>query len=163
MKDHDVNDHRTRIERLSRPPARAGAMRVRVGWPLITAALAVVVLFTFSGGAAFSAQQPSADLDQCRNGAPLTPNDCKDLGGNSGWVNGNVGASQSHLVEGYSTPFRAVMKDLPIGTPITIVIGYDVRNSSKNAYDYLTQYQRLDDPTGSHQLNFGHPPEQVFP
>jgi len=100
----------------------------------------------------------SVNLDQCRNGPATTPNDCLDLGGNTGWVNGNVGASQSHLVEGYSTPFRAVMTNLPTSTPITLVLGYDIRNSKANAYDYLTQYQNLD----PHTL-FGHPAENVVP
>ena len=60
------------------------------------AALSVVVI----ASPVQAAVQPAINLDQCRNGAASTPNDCKDLGGSSGWVNGNVGASQAHMVEG---------------------------------------------------------------
>ena len=68
----------------------------------------------------FSDAHAQANLDQCRNGSAASPNDCKDFGGNTGWVNGNVGASQAHMLEGYSTPFRAVMTNLPTGSPITL-------------------------------------------
>ncbi len=111
-----------------------------------------------SATTAFTDAPASVDLDQCRNGSASSPNDCKDFGGNTGWVNGNVGASQAHMLEGYSTPFRAVMTNLPTGNPITLVIGYDIRNSGANAYDYLTQYQRLEP-----HAYFGHPAETVFP
>ena len=108
--------------------------------------------------ATFTDAPPQIDLDQCRNGAPTSPNNCEDLGGSSGWVNGNVGAQQAHMLEGYSTPFRAVVTSVPTGTPITVVIGYDIRHSSRNAYDYLTQYQRLE----PHSF-FGHAAETVDP
>jgi hypothetical protein len=108
--------------------------------------------------ASFTDAPAAANLDQCRNGSAASPNDCKDFGGNTGWVNGNVGASQAHMLEGYSTAFRSVMTNLPTNTRITLVIGYDIRNSGANAYDFLTQYQRLD----PHSY-FGHPAETVFP
>ncbi|MEJ2304886.1 MAG: hypothetical protein P8Y14_25460, partial [Anaerolineales bacterium] len=41
---------------------------------------------------------PSANLDQCRNGPADTPNDCIDLGGGTGWVNGNAGKQTSHFI-----------------------------------------------------------------
>jgi len=78
------------------------------------------------------------DLDQCRNGPAGSPDDCKDLGGGDGWVNGNAGASQAHYVEGYSIPYRAVMTDIPTGTSITVVLGYDIKHSGKHALDFLT-------------------------
>ncbi len=106
----------------------------------------------------FTDAPASADLDQCRNGSAASPNDCKDFGGNSGWVNGNVGASQAHMLEGYSTPFRTVLENLPTGTDITLTLGYDIRNSGANAYDYLTSYQRLEPHTF-----FNHPAETVYP
>ena len=59
-------------------------------------------------------------------------------------MNGNVGASQAHLVEGYSTPFRDRDDEPSDRQPITFVLGYDIKHSDKNAYDYLTSYQRLD-------------------
>lgn len=101
---------------------------------------------------------PSADLDQCRNGTAGTPNACEDLGGSDGWVNGNVGAQQAHLVEGYSIPYRLRMQQLPASTVVHLVMGYDTRHSSKNAIDYLTYVNRLTphDP-------FGHSPEVIDP
>ena len=115
-----------------------------------------------SGSAAtttFTDGQASVDLQQCSNGQASSPNDCEDLnGGSQGWVSGNVGDPGAHLLEGYSTPFRAVMSNLPIGVPVTITFGYDIRHSGANAYDYLTSYQRLDP-----HAYFGHPAEKVFP
>src|SRR5262245_51294723 len=51
----------------------------------------------------------SADLWQARNGTPDSPNDPVD------WVKGNVGASHSHYIEGYSIPYRIVITDLSTG------------------------------------------------
>jgi hypothetical protein len=74
-------------------------------------------------------------------------------------VNGNVGASQAHLVEGYSIPYRAVLTDLPTdGTTITIVLGYDIKHSDKHAIDYITHYDRLEPHSP-----FGHTAEAVDP
>jgi len=81
----------------------------------------------------FTDAPPQIDLDQCRNGAAGSPNNCVALGGGQGWANGNAGASQSHYVEGYSIPYRAVMTNLPTSTSITVVLGYDIRHSGKNA------------------------------
>jgi hypothetical protein len=33
------------------------------------------------------------------------------------------------MVEGYSIPYRAVMTSLPVGTPITLILGYDIKHS----------------------------------
>ena len=90
---------------------------------------------------------PSANLDQCRNGASDSHQDCTDdgPGGNPDtWVNGNAGSENSHYVEGESIPYRMVLNDLPTGVPITLTVGYDIRHSSKNAIDYLTYYDRTD-------------------
>jgi Prealbumin-like fold domain len=105
----------------------------------------------------------AASLEQCRNGDAANPNNCLALGGGTGWGTGNVGAQQGHLVEGYSIPYRTIMKDLPANTQITIDLGYDTRNSGsggtgRNAIDFLTHYRRLE----SH-LGFGHPAEAVDP
>ncbi len=92
-----------------------------------------------------------------RNGSADAEVDC--TGG--AWQNGNLGPENAHLVEGYSTPFRNVMTNLPVNKAITLVIGYDIKNSGGNAYDYLTTYNRLNDP--AHQALFGHAPETVDP
>jgi hypothetical protein len=105
------------------------------------------------------AAPPGVSLEQCRNGSAAAPNPCPAPGGGgSGWVSGNVGASQAHLLEGYSIPYRAVMTNLPLGTTITLVLGYDIRNSGANAIDYLAYYNRLL-PHGV----FGHSPEVIDP
>jgi prealbumin domain-containing protein len=106
------------------------------------------------------AAPPGVSIEQCRNGSAASPNPCPAPGGGgSGWVSGNVGASQAHLLEGYSIPYRAVLTNLPTnGTVITLVLGYDIRNSGANAIDYLASYNRLL-PHGV----FGHGPEAINP
>ena len=59
------------------------------------------------------ADAASADLDQCRKGTAADPNDCLELGGGVGWVNGNVGAQQGHLVEGYQSPTACASRASP--------------------------------------------------
>jgi hypothetical protein len=102
---------------------------------------------------------PSASLDQCRNGAAGTPENCTG----SAWVNGNLGAQQAHLAEGYSIPYRARLLQLPPNTEVSLIIGFDIKTSAKNAIDYITYFDRLDKPFGSHFLTFGHTPEIVDP
>ncbi|KKW06172.1 MAG: hypothetical protein UY40_C0002G0022 [candidate division CPR1 bacterium GW2011_GWC1_49_13] len=99
---------------------------------------------------AYAVQPPNANLDQCRNGAVGSPQDCVDVLGPLGWENGNAGSSNSHFVEGESIPYRAILENLPTGVPITLTLGYDIKNSGKFAIDYLTTYDRTDvnvDPT----------------
>src|SRR5262245_39497789 len=101
---------------------------------------------------------PTADLDQCRNGSAGSPNNCVDLGGGTGWVNGNVGSSGAHLLESYSIPYRVVMTELPLNTSITLTLGYDIKHSAKHAIDYLTHYNRLEP-----HFQVGHAAETVNP
>jgi hypothetical protein len=110
--------------------------------------------------ASTEADAAAADIDQCRNGSATNPVSCVDGGGSTGWVNGNVGSSQGHFVEGYSIPYRMKFTGVTQGT-WTVDIGYDVEHSSKHAIDFLTQYERMDDP--SHTLVFKHNPECVDP
>jgi hypothetical protein len=95
---------------------------------------------------------PSADLDQVRNGGvgcdATVPNSCTDP---ADWVNGNAGASNAHYQEGQSIPYRLVMKDLPLGSN-SVVIEWDVKHSDKEAIDFITHYQRINEsvqPCGS--------------
>ena len=104
----------------------------------------------------FTDAPSSVDLQQYRNGASGSP----DTTG-SNWVNGNAGASNSHYVEGYSIPYRLVMSNMPTATVCSLVMGYDIKHSSKNAIDYLTHYNRLNDPL--HSSAFGHTPEPLTP
>jgi hypothetical protein len=79
----------------------------------------------------------SADLNQTRNGSdnsPVSP---------MNWVNGNLGSSQAHFAEGMSIPFQCIMTGLTIGVQASITIGYDIRRNGKNAYDFITHYNRI--------------------
>jgi hypothetical protein len=80
---------------------------------------------------------PAVNLNQARNGTALSPASPMN------WVNGNVGIDQGHYNEEMSAPFQCIMTGMSIGVQVTLVIGYDVRNSSRNAYDYLTHYNRI--------------------
>lgn len=136
------------------------APRARSRWAVL--ALALAMMFAFSATMVMAAP-PKIVLDQCRNGSVSAPSNCVGTGsGSSGWVNGNVGAQQGHLLEGYSIPYRARITGAPTGVPITVTIGYDIKHSGKHAIDFLTHFDRLDNP--DHETNFGgHAPEQVLP
>ena len=139
-------------------------MRTRHGlgrnWRRFAASTAILVLLVGVMPVSVAlAAPPGTSLEQCRNGSAASPNPCPSTsGGGSGWVSGNVGGSQGHLLEGYSIPYRAVLTNLPIGTTITLVLGYDIRNGGANALDYLTHYNRLL-PHGV----FGHAAESINP
>ncbi|HXG65727.1 MAG TPA: hypothetical protein VNO70_11520, partial [Blastocatellia bacterium] len=97
---------------------------------------------------------PSADLDQVRNGsaaAPINPAD---------WVNGNAGPSNAHYAEGYSIPYRIKLFNLAVG-PHVVEIEWDIRHSSKAALDYITHFERINNP--SHLGAFGHVAEDIDP
>ena len=99
------------------------------------------------------AQQPSADLDQIRNGTPSAPIY------NPQWVNGNVGASNAHFVEGFSIPYRCVMTHLTPGTEVMVIFEYDAREGGKHAIDFITHYKNIE----PHLPLFGHEPENIYP
>jgi len=96
----------------------------------------------------------AANLDQVRNGPWDVPWDPAN------WVNGNAGPSNAHYIEGHSIPYRAVMTDLPIGSSITLTIGYDIKRGGRHAIDYLTHYERID---LHHNDMWGHDPEDIDP
>src|SRR4030095_8656429 len=106
----------------------------------------------------FSQMAPMAkqagNLDQARNGSATSPTSPVD------WVNGNAGASNSHYREGYSIPYRLVLTNLSNGAHV-VDSEWDIRHSSKNALDYITHYNRLNNP--NHQSVFGHPAETINP
>ena len=80
----------------------------------------------------------SANLDQVRNGHPSSPISPAT------WVNGNVGASNSHFVEGYSIPYRVIMTGLPVNQPVWIELEFDAKQGGKNAIDFITHYNNLE-------------------
>lgn len=103
-----------------------------------TIILRILILWVFyccSSQSVLAAE--SANLDQIRNGTYLSPVSP------ASWVNGNAGGSQAHYAEGMSVGYRCVMTGLTAGSQFTIIIGYDIRNSSRNALDYLTHYNRI--------------------
>lgn len=96
------------------------------------------------------------NLDQVRNGSAdkrVNPAD---------WVNGNAGSSNAHYVEGYSIPYRVDITDLPVGTH-SLDIEWDIRQSGANAIDFVTNYDLINFPAGSHVFNFGHTAETINP
>src|SRR5690242_5617381 len=116
----------------------------------ITLLLLLLIAATSTQNASAAA---GANLNQARNGSdsiPVSP---------MNWVNGNIGAAQGHYKESMSAPFQCIMTGLTAGTSVTIVIGYDIRNSSKNAYDYLTHYNRV----LPHIFGFHSTPETINP
>ncbi|MVT10310.1 HYR-like domain-containing protein [Chitinophaga tropicalis] len=109
----------------------------------------LILLFTLSQS---SVRGQSANLDQGANEkatTPLTPVD---------WINGNLNMNVAHFLEGYSVPYRAILKDLVVNQTYTLVIGFDIKNSGKHALDYITHFQRLEPHTV-----FGHGAETVNP
>ena len=62
--------------------------------------------------ALFTDAPPSIDLDHCQNGAVNDPSTCGDPAGPTGWGDGDAGPSNSHYVEGWSIPYRAVVQNI---------------------------------------------------
>ncbi|HWX21912.1 MAG TPA: HYR domain-containing protein [Candidatus Binatia bacterium] len=78
----------------------------------------------------------SGRLDQGANGptaAPTSP---------INWLNGNLTTNNCHYVEGQSVPCRLVLTGLT-GGPHVGVIEWDIVNSGKDAFDYITHYNRI--------------------
>ena len=92
----------------------------------------VLVLSLMLVGAVTVLAAPPAvavNLDQCRNGGLVAPpgiqtvTDCTGGGsGNSGWVNGNAGASNAHYAEGESISYRARLTNLTAGDQVNLIM-----------------------------------------
>ena len=96
-------------------------------------------------------------LEQVRNGSGASPLTT------GAWANGNLNASQAHYAEKWSIPYRLVISGLTVGSTNTAVIEWDIRQGGKSALDYITHYNNLDNPLGSHLSTFGHAPEIIDP
>jgi hypothetical protein len=127
----------------------------RRGKPRWLAALGIVVVvggLLGVGNIALAAPPAVAvNLDQCRNGGLADPQtswtQCSGGGsGNSGWVNGNAGASNAHYAEGESISYRARLTNLHVGDVVTLIMAYDVIHNGKDAIDYLTDKNRWQTP-----------------
>jgi hypothetical protein len=117
---------------------------------------AFFTLMLFSSLLSAKTNGQSANLDQIRNGSATSPLPTAD------WVNGNAGPSNAHYAEGWSIPYRMVVTGLTNGVH-TLVIEWDTKQSGGHAIDFVTRYDFLDNPTGSHQATFGHAPETINP
>jgi hypothetical protein len=113
---------------------------------------AVIGAVMFANVAVFAAAGPAVNLDQCRNGGLVkvgtqTFVQCSGGGsGNSGWVNGNAGASNAHYAEGESISYRARITGLAVNDQVVVVMGYDVVHSGRHAIDFLTDKNRWQSP-----------------
>src|SRR5437868_6859091 len=118
-------------------------MKRRLGTLLGTLALLSSMLV--DAGGVYAANQ-AANLDQCGNDpAPsLTTDGCSGAPADTGWVNGNLGASKSVYHEGDSIPYRMTLTNLAGGTSFvhTITIQWDTAKAGKHALDYLTKWNR---------------------
>ena len=115
--------------------------------------LVLFATFLFMSIGLVFAQQPAANLDQLRNGSAASPNDPGQ------WVNGNLGAQNSHYSEGFSSAYRAIMTNMPSSTVVTLTLEYDVKHSNRHALDYLTYYDRIE----PHVASYGHTKEEIDP
>ncbi|WP_423126677.1 T9SS type A sorting domain-containing protein [Gaoshiqia sp. Z1-71] len=118
-----------------------------------------MVFLIVLGGLLFSSatsyaqyNQAAVALDQLRNGSATNPLP------DPSWVNGNLGAQNSHYAEGMSVAYRAVMIKMPVGVDVQLTLEYDAKHSGKHALDYLTHFQRMED----HSM-YGHDAEIVDP
>lgn len=118
----------------SRGSRRIG--RLQAGIAL--AVVAVVAAFAPIPAGPARAANPSADIDQCKNGSTtnqISPCD---------WVNGSLGTNNSHYQEGDSVPFRIRFDNLATTGSHTVTIEWDTTKSGKHAYDYLTTWNRTE-------------------
>ena len=128
--------------------------RRRLGWRLATAisGIAVIGSLMFANVAVLAAPGPQVDLDQCRNGGLVTNGvqtsiQCSGGGsGNSGWVNGNAGASNAHYAEGESISYRARLTGVAANDAVVLIMGYDVVHGGTHAIDFLTGIDRWQSP-----------------
>jgi hypothetical protein len=126
----------------------------RLGWRLLAAlsGAALVGTVMFANIAVVFAAGPSVNLDQCRNGGLVKSGtqtfiQCSGGGsGNSGWVNGNAGASNAHYAEGESISYRARIAGLAVNDQVVVVMGYDVVHSGRHAIDFLTDKNHWQSP-----------------
>ncbi len=104
---------------------------------LATLAVAAFAMLANASGAMAVEQ---GDLDQCGNGTLAAPEQCI----NSAWVNGNLGASKAHYLEGDSVPYRLKLTNLIPGTVYTAEIEWDTTKGGKHALDYITSFDRTE-------------------
>ena len=109
---------------------------------LVTAAGLICTLTVTSSVVLGAGGSQSADIDQCANGSGASIACLGNGSGNTGWVNGNLGASKSHYSEGQSIPYRIRFSNLQGGASKThtVTIQWDTTKGGKHAIDYLTNW-----------------------
>ncbi|MEN8226143.1 MAG: hypothetical protein ABFS05_12370, partial [Bacteroidota bacterium] len=98
-------------------------------------------------------QATGVSIHQYRNGDAADPIPIP-----AGWTGGNIGGQNSHFIECFSIPYRAVLVNLPPNTAIRLVMGFDIKHSDKHALDFITSFDNQE-PHGV----FGHPAELIDP
>jgi hypothetical protein len=108
---------------------------------------AILTLFMFIIGQ--QAWSQSFDLDQGENGGKPSSKPISAISIQSPvhWVNSNLGGTNAHYMEGFSVSYRAKLSGLQVGANYVIRIGFDVRQGSKYALDYITGVRNYFDHT----------------
>ena len=109
--------------------------------PLALLAIALGVLL-WAGSAPASttlAASTGANLDQCANGPLSVPVGCSASGE---WVNGNLGATKAHYLEGESVPYRLRFSNLAATESHSVTIEWDTTQGGKHALDYITSFDQ---------------------
>ena len=114
--------------------------RTRLGVKVVSLLTLFLMLAALIPSGAFAVPgNEAANLDQCGNGSNATIACRGDGSGNTGWVNGNLGASKSLYYEGQSIPYRLRLTNLASGTH-SVTISWDTTKGGKHALDYLTNW-----------------------
>ncbi len=97
----------------------------------------------------------AANLDQCTNGKPATPEPCRNDASFSNWVNGAAVASKAHWAEDEFIPYRAKIDGVTAGGH-TISIVYDTVHSGGHAIDYLGSFDATETTSATANTVTGH-------
>jgi uncharacterized repeat protein (TIGR01451 family) len=131
---------RTRTEEAGVAGRRRGPTR-RSRWLPGAAFLAVALVVVLVPSIGLAAN-PSANLDQCGNGAAPSPsNDGCDTSATQ-WENGNLGTSKSVYFEGDSIPYRLTFGSLSTSASHAVTIQWDTTKGSKHAIDYIDNFNQ---------------------
>ena len=129
-----------------RAPARTRHNARWAATSVLLALLGILVVVALPMTAVGAGGSPAANLDQCGNDpATSSPADgCSGATGETGWVNGNLGASKSVYREGDSIPYRLTFTNLATGPtkPHAVTVEWDTTKSGKHALDYIDTYNQ---------------------
>ncbi|XZF16585.1 T9SS type A sorting domain-containing protein [Chitinophagaceae bacterium MMS25-I14] len=106
------------------------------GCSRLYSALTRLLLVALTTGFCNFSNGQSSNMDQGANGQLSSPATVT-------WQNGNLNANNSHYIEGQSVPYRLIMSGLPVGTPVTVTMNFDITHGGKYAIDFITGYNWL--------------------